>query len=109
VSPAARSLFHLRADQCRWPSRHHLDDQRFHWCGAAVEYAGAPYCIKHSAKARDHGDQPPGVRLAIERTGLLGRVGRPPDAVRPRPVPTTQAEIDAHHARAQRLADGMQL
>jgi len=102
VSPGARALFELPAHACRWPSKPDLDDPRFHWCGEPAQLGGP--CAVHAERSRNHHDQPRGLVDAIPRAlGMLGRVGRSPDAVRPRPVPTTAEERDAHLARAQRF------
>jgi hypothetical protein len=100
-------LFELAAGACRWPSRHDLDDPRFSWC-AEPTLPGGPYCAVHAERSRNHHDQPPGIVHAIERTGMLGRVGTPSDGVKDEPAPTTQQERDAHPRAARRLGDGMQ-
>jgi hypothetical protein len=60
---------------------------------------GNPYCTAHARRALDHDDQPAGVRLAIERTGMAVPTRRSPDSVvdadRYYPSPTTPTRTDA--------------
>src|ERR1700674_4587606 len=82
MSPTSRALFDLRADQCRWPSRHHLDDPEFHWCGEPA-MSDSAYCPKHPRAALDHAGifQPRGVREAIRRLGIAVPLRRSSDSV----------------------------
>jgi hypothetical protein len=46
----------LPSGRCVWPSRHHLDDPRFWWCGGPVEHVGAAYCPKHRLRSLASGE-----------------------------------------------------
>jgi hypothetical protein len=129
LSPAARSLLDLRADQCRWPSRHHLDDERFSWC-SALTLPGKSYCQVHQARAYagedtasldeiievDAGAR---YRIVVARGRNLGDKRQwkvvPVGAGKPQrrgcgigkaeSYPTTGQAEETHHARAPRAAD----
>jgi hypothetical protein len=92
MSPGARQLFELRADQCRWP---HGDPQHdgFRWCSAHVPIPG-PYCAVHAERSRNRHDQPRGVVRAIERSGILGHLRRLPDGVSAQPAPMAPQHVD---------------
>jgi hypothetical protein len=103
MSPAARALAATPPGRCLWGIGH-PPDETFRFCGKPAQ-PGGPYCAVHAERSRNHHDQPPGIVEAIERTGMLGRRGRPSNAVMPRPVPTTAEVRDAHQRAAQRFPD----
>ena len=49
TAPAAVALFHLRADQCRWPHGD-INDAAFRWCSAPA-LPGKSYCERHQRRA----------------------------------------------------------
>ena len=97
MSQAARRLFDLPAHACHWPIGD-AQQESFRWCSAPA-MPGNPYCTAHARRALEHGDQPAGIKLVIERTGMAVPTRRSPDSVvdadRYYPSPTTPTRTDA--------------